>query len=167
MKATFRSGRVLPAIAAILLGSMGSSASAGTRQTATITMPEEPAARKSGEDLGYAEAVLVGDTAYLSGVVASVRPGETTPDAAYRRAFERISGALARVGCGWDDIVDITSFHTDVAAQLPFIVAAKKQFVHAPYPAWTAIGVTRLIPGSGITEIKVIAHGCTRGARPR
>jgi enamine deaminase RidA (YjgF/YER057c/UK114 family) len=37
------------------------------------------------------------------------------------------------------------------------MVAVKKRYVGAPYPAWTAIGVSRLIPGSGLTEIRVVA----------
>jgi hypothetical protein len=41
---------------------------------------------------------------------------------------------------------------------MPAIVAAHKKYVKAPYPAWTAIDVDRLIPERGITEIKVVAR---------
>jgi len=33
----------------------------------------------------------------------------------------------------------------------------KKNYVKPPFPAWTAIQVSRLIPPNGITEIKVVA----------
>jgi hypothetical protein len=33
----------------------------------------------------------------------------------------------------------------------------KKNYVKPPYPAWTAIQVSRLIPSNGITEIKIVA----------
>jgi hypothetical protein len=40
---------------------------------------------------------------------------------------------------------------------MPAIVAVKRRYVRPPYPAWTAIGVTRLIPNSGVTEIRATA----------
>jgi hypothetical protein len=49
-----------------------------------------------------------------------------------------------------------TSFHTDLTTQMPAIVAVKKNHVKPPYPAWTAIQVSRLIPTNGITEIKIV-----------
>jgi enamine deaminase RidA (YjgF/YER057c/UK114 family) len=33
----------------------------------------------------------------------------------------------------------------------------KHRYVHAPYPAWTAIDVDRLLPDKGLTEIKIVA----------
>jgi hypothetical protein len=40
---------------------------------------------------------------------------------------------------------------------MPAIIAVKNKYIVAPPPAWTAIGVSRLIPNNGITEIKMIA----------
>ena len=85
------------------------------------------------------------------------RPGETDLTPAYERAFTKIGGVLKRSGASWDDVVDITSYHTDLTTQMPAIVAVKKKFMRGPPPAWTAIGVSRLIPNSGITEIKMVA----------
>jgi enamine deaminase RidA (YjgF/YER057c/UK114 family) len=95
---------------------------------------------------------------YLSRVVAGLRPGETDLKLAYERAFARIGKVLERSGASWDDVVDITSFHTDLTTQMPAIVAVKKTYMRDPPPAWTAIGVSRLIPNNGITEIKIIAR---------
>ena len=41
--------------------------------------------------------------------------------------------------------------------ETPAIVAVKKKYMRDPPPAWTAIGVSRLIPGNGITEITMVA----------
>jgi enamine deaminase RidA (YjgF/YER057c/UK114 family) len=139
------------------LAALASGAQAGSRQEAKVLLSEDPEERKFQEDWGYADAVVVGDTVYLSGVVAGVRPGETDLKLAYERAFARIGAILKRSGASWDDVVDITSFHTDLTTQMPAIVAVKKKYMAAPPPAWTAIGVTRLIPNSGITEIKMVA----------
>jgi enamine deaminase RidA (YjgF/YER057c/UK114 family) len=132
-------------------------AQAGARQEAKVLLSENPDERKFEEDWGYADAVISGDTIYLSGVVAGPRPGETDLTLGYDRAFKRIGAILQRAGVGWDDVVDITSFHTDLTTQMPAIVAVKNRYIKAPPPAWTAIQVARLIPDNGITEIKMVA----------
>ncbi|MFL6773185.1 MAG: Rid family hydrolase [Sphingomicrobium sp.] len=137
---------------------VATAAHAGSRQQATVLLSEDPEERKFQQDWGYADAVVAGDTVYLSGVVAGLRPGETDLKLAYERAFARIGAILKRSGAGWDDVVDITSFHTDLTTQMPAIVAVKNKYVVAPPPAWTAIEVARLIPDRGITEIKIVAR---------
>ncbi len=124
----------------------------------TVLMSENPAERAFQEKYGYADAVIAGDTVYLSGVVAGLAPGETDMTAAYERAFKRIGAILTRAGVGWADVVEITSYHTDVKAQLDPMAAVKNKYIKAPFPAWTAISVSRLLPDTGITEIKVIAR---------
>ncbi|HEY9024289.1 MAG TPA: Rid family hydrolase [Burkholderiaceae bacterium] len=142
--------------AAVFLCSPG--AFAGARQDAQVTMSPDPGERRFQQEWGYADAVASGDLVTLSGVVAGVRPGETDLRAAYTRAFERLGGVLQRAGVTWDDVVDITSFHTDLTTQMPAIVAVKNQYVRPPFPTWTAIQVSRLIPDNGITEIKIVAR---------
>lgn len=132
-------------------------AMAGARQDAKVVMPSDPASLKIWEDWGFSDAVVTGDTIYLSGVVAGVREGESDLTQSYTRAFERIGEILKNAGATWDDVVDITSFHTDLTTQMPAMVAAKKKYVKPPFPAWTAIQVSRLIPTNGITEIKIVA----------
>jgi enamine deaminase RidA (YjgF/YER057c/UK114 family) len=130
---------------------------AGARQEAKVLMPSDPGALKVEQDWGFSDAIVTGDTIYLSGVVAGVREGETDLRVAYTRAFERIGETLKNAGASWDDVVDITSFHTDLTTQMPAIIAVKNNYVKPPFPAWTAIQVSRLIPNSGITEIKIVA----------
>jgi len=149
--------RLLPAcLAALMLASGG--AVAGARQEAQVIMASDPGELKFQQDWGYASAVVSGDTVTLSGVVAGVRPGESDLRAGYTRAFERIGATLRSAGVSWDDVVDITSFHTDLTTQMPAIVAVKNQYIKPPYPSWTAIQVARLIPDNGITEIKIVAR---------
>jgi enamine deaminase RidA (YjgF/YER057c/UK114 family) len=139
-------------------------AAAGERQRSTVLMSENAQGRKSQEDWGYSDAVVAGDTIYLSGIVVGQGEGETL-EAAYDRAYGHIGAILKRAGASWDDVVDITSFHTDVVAQMPAIVAAHKRHVKAPYPAWTAIDVDRLIPERGLTEIKIVARRPSAGGK--
>ena len=129
----------------------------GSRSNATVIMSTDERSRQFQDDWGYSDATAVGGIVFLSGVVAAARPGDAGLEPAYTRAFDQIAQSLGRLGCNWGDVVDITSFHTDLTTQMPAMVAVKRRYVAAPYPAWTAVGVTRLIPNSGLTEIRVTA----------
>ena len=147
---------LVSAVAAVV--PFGGPVGAGERQRSKVLMSESEQARKFQEEWGYSDAIVAGDTIYLSGIVVGMREGDTDMEAAYDRTYRDIGSILARAGASWDDVVDITSFHTDVTAQMPAIVAVHKRYVKAPYPAWTAIDVDRLIPDRGITEIKIVAR---------
>jgi enamine deaminase RidA (YjgF/YER057c/UK114 family) len=144
------------ALLMLAVAALAAPAQAGERQRSTVLMSENPQGRKFQEEWGYSDAIVAGDTIYLSGIVVGQRDGESL-ESAYERTYAQIGAILKRAGASWDDVVDITSFHTDVVAQMPAIAAVHKRHVKAPYPAWTAIDVDRLIPDGGITEIKVVA----------
>jgi enamine deaminase RidA (YjgF/YER057c/UK114 family) len=141
----------------LILSAIATPAQAGERQRSTVLMSENEGARKFQEEWGYNDAIVAGDTIYLSGIVVGQRDGETL-EAAYERTYGQIGAVLKRAGASWDDVVDITSFHTDVNAQMPALVAVHKRHVKPPFPAWTAIDIDRLIPDRGITEIKIVAR---------
>ena len=149
--------RLLLLALALFTYSVSGPAMSGARQDAKVLMPSDSAALKIEQDWGFSDAIVTGDTIYLSGVVAGVRDGETDLRLGYTRAFERIGEILKNAGASWDDVVEITSFHTDLTTQMPAMVAVKKNYVKPPFPAWTAIQVSRLIPTNGITEIKIVA----------
>lgn len=130
---------------------------AAKRDPANVIMPANPERRAIHEEWGFAEAVVHGDTVYISGVVARLNPGETDQSAAFERAFQDIADILKRAGSGWDDVIEMTTYHTDLPVQIEAFNKVKARHVHAPYPAWTAIDVDRLAPDSGIVEIKVVA----------
>lgn len=131
--------------------------STGERARATVLMSEDPATLALQKANGFADAVVAGRDVYLSGAMTTLEAGETDLEAAYVRTFEAIARTLKNAGASWDDVVEITSFHTDLTSQMPAIVAVKSRYVKEPHAAWTAIGVSRLVADAGITEIKVIA----------
>ncbi|MCK1513237.1 RidA family protein [Bradyrhizobium sp. 190] len=108
---------------------------------------------------GYSAAIRSGDLLFVSGQVGSRPDGSPEPDFAgqVRLAFDNLKATLAAGGCTFDDIVDVTTFHTDPENQFRTIMAVKTEvFPRAPYPNWTAIGVNWL---AGFDfEIKVIAR---------
>ncbi|MGV1952751.1 RidA family protein [Agrobacterium vitis] len=111
------------------------------------------------EEHGYSAAIRSGDLLFVSGQVGSLDDGTPEPD--FKRqvqlAFENLKAVLGAAGCGLEDIVDVTTFHTDPEQQFPIIMPVKQEIFHsAPYPNWTAVGVTWL---AGFDfEIKVIAR---------
>lgn len=149
---------------AALVAVAPAAAGAQARQQSTVLMSENSEERAFQERWGYADAIVAGDTIYLSGIVVGQREGESL-EAAYERAYARIGRILTRAGASWDDVVDITSYHTDVTTQMEAITAVHRRHVRPPFPAWTAIDVDRLIPDRGITEIKVVARRPAAAAR--
>jgi enamine deaminase RidA (YjgF/YER057c/UK114 family) len=108
---------------------------------------------------GYSAAVRSDNLLFVSGQVGSRADGSPEPDfeAQVRQAFANLEATLLAGGCGFDDIVDVTTFHTDPEKQFDTIMAVKSEiFNRAPYPSWTALGVNWL---AGFDfEIKVIAR---------
>lgn len=108
---------------------------------------------------GYSAAIASGDLLFVSGQVGSRADGSPEPDfaAQVQLAFSNLEATLAAGGCTFDDIIDVTTFHTDPESQFATIRDVKsKVFPQAPYPNWTAIGVNWL---AGFDfEIKVIAR---------
>jgi enamine deaminase RidA (YjgF/YER057c/UK114 family) len=107
----------------------------------------------------YSAAIRSGDLLFVSGQVGSRSDGSPEPafDAQVRLAFANLEATLKAAGCGLDDIVDVTTFHTDPEKQVETVLAVKAEaFPQAPYPNWTAVGVNWL---AGFDfEIKVIAR---------
>lgn len=152
---------IFRAVTAVALLAVASPAAAqsgpSARQQATVIMSENPRALEFQTANGFADAIVTGDTIYLSGVVAGPvkEPKNLTP--AYERAFARIEAILKRAGASWDDVVDMTTYHTDLAGQVAEFSAVKNRYVKAPFPTWTAIGISSLYEPTAVTEIKVVA----------
>ena len=106
-----------------------------------------------------ADAIRSGDLLFVSGQVGSRENGSPEPE--FERqvelAFENLQATLNAAGCTLDDLVDVTTFHTDPENQFDTIMKVKqKMFSSPPYPNWTAVGVNWL---AGFDfEIKVIAR---------
>ena len=119
-----------------------------------------PAGRRAlYERYKYSAAIRSGDLLFVSGQVGSREDGSPEPDyaAQVRLAFANLKAVLAAAGCTFDDVVDVTTFHTDPASQFETMLAVRDIEVgEPPYSNWTAVGVNWL---AGFDfEIKVIAR---------
>jgi enamine deaminase RidA (YjgF/YER057c/UK114 family) len=107
----------------------------------------------------YSAAIRSGDLLFVSGQVGSREDGSPEPDFAKQveLAFNRLNAVLDAAGCNFDDVVDVTTFHTNPEAQFETVMAVRDKAIGAPpYPNWTAVGVTWL---AGFDfEIKAIAR---------
>ncbi|MDO8901177.1 MAG: RidA family protein [Phenylobacterium sp.] len=122
--------------------------------------PIFPAGRQALYEINrYSAAIRSGDLLFVSGQVGSREDGSPEPD--FRKqvelAFSNLKAVLAAAGATLDDIVDVTTFHTDPEHQFEAIMSVKNAVFGAPpYPNWTAVGVNWL---AGFDfEIKVIAR---------
>jgi enamine deaminase RidA (YjgF/YER057c/UK114 family) len=84
---------------------------------------------------GYSAAIASGDLLFVSGQVGSRADGSPEPDFAeqVRLAFSNLGATLAAGGCTFDDIVDVTTFHTDPENQFETIMKVKNDvFLQSP-----------------------------------
>ena len=152
-------------LTAALIVAQSAPAVGQARTERTVLMSQNERARADQEKYGYNDAVIAGDTIYLSGMVAGQAPGETSLVPAYERVYRRAEAILKRAGASLADVVDVTSFHTDIKAEIDALAEVQKRLLGSPPPAWTAIDVDRLLPDGGLTEIKIIARRPAAAAR--
>jgi enamine deaminase RidA (YjgF/YER057c/UK114 family) len=112
------------------------------------------------KDWHISPVVDTGDFAFLSGQTGCRPDGTVSPDPErqFRDAFAFLDANLAAAGLAFGDIVEMTTYHVNLRRHLPTFVKVKDERIFAPYPAWTAIGVTELITEGTLIEIRVIAR---------
>lgn len=110
-------------------------------------------------DYRFSAAIKSGDLLFCSGHTGSRDDG--TPEPNFKKqvelAFIRLTDTLGAAGCTLDDVIDVTTFHTDPENQFDDVITARNQFIiDPPFPNWTSVGVNWL---NGFDfEIKVIAR---------
>lgn len=111
-------------------------------------------------DFHFAPAVKDGNRLYCSGVIGVGPDGKASadPETQFTQAFELLKSVLTTAGLSFADVIEMTTFHVGLQKNLPAFMKVKDKYVQAPYPAWTAIGITELAFPGGLVEIKVIAR---------
>lgn len=111
---------------------------------------------EAADRFGLTPIVRVNDLILISGM--SGGSDSPDPEEQFTAAFQDIADALAVVGCGWDDVVKMTTYHQGGLRQhLDLLLEVKDRFVKLPYPAWTGVGVTELANPHALIEIDVTA----------
>jgi enamine deaminase RidA (YjgF/YER057c/UK114 family) len=112
------------------------------------------------EKIRYAPAVKVGSTIYVSGQIGRDAAMQLVEgrEAQIVQAFENLKRVLEAADASLNDVVDLTTFHTDMR-DLPLFMRVRDRYLTAhPLPAWTAVGAHMLGGAAGyIVEIKAVA----------
>lgn len=106
-------------------------------------------------DWHLAPAVRAGSFLLCSGVLGT-RPDGSVPDdleAEIDQAFSNLADVLAAAGLGLADVVDLLTFHGDLATQVPAFMRVRDRRLAEPWPAWTAIGAAQL--GGGLPGVRI------------
>ena len=109
--------------------------------------------QRAYDNYHYAPAVKVGNTLYLSGIVA----GDPDPEQQFERVFEHLTAVLAEAGADLSNVVEMTTFHVDMSEHIDTFIEVKDRHMSEPYPAWTAIGISELFSPRALVEVKVTA----------
>jgi 2-iminobutanoate/2-iminopropanoate deaminase len=125
------------------------------KQTKSFGMPWE-------KEYGYAQAVKVGDTIYVSGQVSHdetgkiVGPGDI--ESQMRQAYTNIKKILTQYGATIDNVVDEILFVTDMDSAFAAAVKCRKDiFSGTPSVASTIVQIQRLAFPELMIEIRCVA----------
>ena len=106
----------------------------------------------------YSQAILAGDTAYVSGMLG-IDPATGSlaegVEAQAEQGLKNLAAVLKEVGLSTDNVVKTTVFLTDMGA-FAQVNAIYSKFFNAPFPARSCVQVSAL-PKGGLFEIEAIA----------
>lgn len=108
----------------------------------------------------FTDAVRAGDLVFVSGIVAVDGEGRLVGGddvvAQARQVFENMRAVLAAADCGFEDVVKVTIFLTDVEDR-PKINPVRQEIFGAARPASTLVEVPRLAVEGAKIEIEAVA----------
>ena len=108
----------------------------------------------------YTDAVVAGDLLFVSGLVGIDGEGALVGGddvvAQTRQVFENLHAVLEAAGCGFEDVVKVTVYLTDVDDR-PKLNPVRQEVFGDARPASTLVEVSRLaVPGAKV-EIEAVA----------
>ena len=134
------------------LALFGPLALAAFAQRKHINTPAHP------EGLPFSDAVLVGDTLYLSGNIGQdSQTGSVPPDFSEeaRQALKNLGAVLKAAGFDYADVVKVNVFLTDMA-RFDEWNKVYREFFKGDLPARSTVGVSALARGAKL-EVEMIA----------
>ncbi|MGG2464403.1 RidA family protein [Streptomyces sp. RGM 3693] len=119
-----------------------------------------PPTRAMYDQLHFSQATRVDDLIWVSGQVGvdatTMQPADGM-GAQARLAFGGVQTVLEAAGASLADIVELTTFHTDLRGDIEEFARVKDAYLPDRYPSWTAVGVTQLARPELLVEIRAIA----------
>jgi len=126
----------------------------------TIEVVNPSASKALYDRFHFSQAVKSNGLLVCSGQIGSGAGGAVPADLTeeFRNAWNAVKRVLDEGGASFADVVEYTTFHVGLQKTMGTFMKVRDEFIKAPWPAWTAIGITELaIPGAHV-EIRVIAR---------
>lgn len=146
--------KILASLAVALVALSFSPLRAQTPPPAGTVAKEKFSLDKGGEEeVGYAQAVKVGSTIYVSGSVGEGKDMRTQ----LRQAYEAIGKSLAKYGAKFQNVVKENIFATDLDEMIKH-KDVRRDFYKGDWPAASWVGVRRLYVPALLVQVEVIAE---------
>jgi enamine deaminase RidA (YjgF/YER057c/UK114 family) len=122
-----------------------------------VILPEQD--QDSYDNFHFAPAVRSSGLVLCSGQIGTGADGSIpdSPEEEFRNAWAAVGRILEEAGLSYDNIVESTTYHVGLQEHLAAFMKIRDEVISAPWPAWTAIGITELaVPGARV-EVRVVA----------
>ncbi len=123
-------------------------------------MPRRTLGKPTGSSYSAGVSVPAGRLVFISGIVAMdessevIAPGDM--EAQTRHVFDRMGELLLEAGAGFQDVVKITTFVTDMSKYAGFSKVRGEVFRDG-YPASATVGANALVKEGLLVEVEAIA----------
>ncbi|MDD1795469.1 RidA family protein [Enterovibrio sp. ZSDZ42] len=96
------------------------------------------------DDWHFSPAIEYDGAVFLSGVTvpSKDKPISPDPEEQFHDAFYKLGVYLNAAGLTYDDILEMTTVHIDLKKHISAFSKVKNEYVKAPYPAWSEIGLS-------------------------
>ena len=109
----------------------------------------------------FAQVVKTGKQVYISGQTAMDEKGNVVGkgniEAQTRQVFKNIQKCLEAVGAGFDQVVKLNIYSTDLDAHLGVITKIRREYFPKEPVASTTVQIPRLVHPDWLIEIEAIA----------
>jgi enamine deaminase RidA (YjgF/YER057c/UK114 family) len=118
-----------------------------------------PSMQRVVAERGYLPALRRNGFVFVAGQVGRTADMRVVadPQAQFETCFDNLRTVLAEAGCTFEDIVDMTTYHVDMAAHWPVFREVKNRVLPRGAFPWTAIGVSALADPAFLLEVKATA----------
>jgi len=109
----------------------------------------------------FAQVVRIGNQVYIAGQTAVDEKGNVVGkgdiEAQTRQIFRNLQKCLNAAGAGFDQVVKLNIYSTDLDAQLPALAKIRREYFPKEPAASTTVQVPRLVHPDWLLEIEAIA----------
>ena len=109
---------------------------------------------------GFSPAIRAGDFVFLTGATGGALDGSMPGDVAEQtnNAMDKVQLILDALKADVSAIVEMTSYHVDIAKHFSPVEDRLRARLGLPLPAWTAVEVAGLRRAGALVELRFVVH---------